>query len=315
MKWLVEYFNLSKGERNGITVVVILLLLLIASQFLLKYFVTPEKISFSDFQKEINIFQRSLAEKDSQNTKEKADYFSAEREELRSARKVSRRFPFDPNTASFDDLKKLGLKGRVARTLINFRKKGGRFYRKEDLKKVYGLNEKNYRKLAPYVVIKREERQSSGSGAGLNKRPESLNKEQKERNRNVVIELNSADSLDLVKVSGIGPIYSARILKYRDLLGGFYSKGQLLEVYGIDSVEFDHIAPQVKIDTTLIIRKSLNKEGFKEMIKHPYLDYATVLAIINYRKRNGGFKSVKELSQKKIVGIKDFEHLRNYFKL
>ena len=46
------------------------------------------------------------------------------------------------------------------------------------------------------------------------------------------VELNSADSVTLQLLHGIGPAYARRIVNYRDRLGGFVSTTQLLEVYG-----------------------------------------------------------------------------------
>ena len=52
--------------------------------------------------------------------------------------------------------------------------------------------------------------------------------------RGTLVELNMADTTTLKKVPGIGPVFANRIVKYRNLLGGFYAVSQLREVYGID---------------------------------------------------------------------------------
>lgn len=105
------------------------------------------------------------------------------------------------------------------------------------------------------------------------------------------IELNSADSLDLVRLKGIGPVLSARIIKYREALGGFYDTDQLKEVYGIDSVTFRMILPHLSVDPSSLKKLPLNAASFRELLHHPYLDYEEVKRIMQFRDKNGPFKS------------------------
>ena len=74
----------------------------------------------------------------------------------------------------------------------------------------------------------------------------------------LVFELNSADSIDLVQLYNIGPTIARRILKYRSLLGGFFCKEQLLEVYGIDSSRFSDIAPYLTVNRSAIVPININ---------------------------------------------------------
>lgn len=123
------------------------------------------------------------------------------------------------------------------------------------------------------------------------------------------IELNTTDSLGLIRIKGIGPVFSSRIIKYRELLGGFTSINQLLEVYGIDSSKFHNIKRYVKADESIIKRIDLNDASFKQLLKHPYIEYDLVKEIINYRNSNGGFTSVTE-----IINLEDVDSLK-YYKL
>ena len=103
----------------------------------------------------------------------------------------------------------------------------------------------------------------------------------------LMIEINTADSAQLVKLYGIGPSFAGRILKYRGMLGGFFSIEQLLEVYGMDSVRYTGIQKNVKADASKIIRINVNEAEFKALLRHPYLDYETVKLICNYREYSG----------------------------
>jgi DNA uptake protein ComE-like DNA-binding protein len=103
----------------------------------------------------------------------------------------------------------------------------------------------------------------------------------------MMIEINTADSAQLVELYGIGPAFALRILKYRGMLGGFFSPEQLLEVYGMDSVRYEGIAKNIKVDSSTIARINVNEADFKTLLHHPYLDYETVKQICNYREQQG----------------------------
>lgn len=103
----------------------------------------------------------------------------------------------------------------------------------------------------------------------------------------LMIEINTADSAQLVRLNGIGPSFARRILKYRGMLGGFFSTAQLLEVYGMDSSRYNGILENIRIDTSLIEKIPVNEADFRTMLHHPYLDYETVKMIVNYREHVG----------------------------
>ncbi len=103
----------------------------------------------------------------------------------------------------------------------------------------------------------------------------------------VMIEINTADSAQLVQLYGIGPAFANRILKYRGMLGGFFSSEQLLEVYGMDSIRYLGIVQNIIVDKSSILRINVNEAEFKTLLHHPYLDYETVKLICNYREYTG----------------------------
>lgn len=99
------------------------------------------------------------------------------------------------------------------------------------------------------------------------------------------IELNSADTADLIKISGIGPVLSRRILRYRDILGGYYDVSQIIEVYGIDEDRYLKTKPYLYADTSRVIKLRLKSDEFGVLLRHPYLNYGQVAEI--FRLRNG----------------------------
>jgi len=113
--------------------------------------------------------------------------------------------------------------------------------------------------------------------------------------RDYVIELNSADSTDLLSLYGIGKVFSRRIIKYRSLLGGYYAPEQLLEVYGMDSLRYMGFCNRISVDTNLITKINLTTVGFRELLRHPYVKYEMVKSYVNYRDRNGPPGSISEI--------------------
>lgn len=127
----------------------------------------------------------------------------------------------------------------------------------------------------------------------------------------MIVEINTADSAKLVGLYGIGAVFADRILKYRGLLGGFYTKEQLLEVYGMDSTRYDQLKDQIKVSQDLIVKIPVNNAEFKTLLRHPYLDYETVKSIVNYRQKNDSIPNADTL-RKVIAYDPMFEKVKSY---
>lgn len=109
------------------------------------------------------------------------------------------------------------------------------------------------------------------------------------------ISLNTTDTAEWKKIPGIGSAYASRIVKYRDLLGGFVQVEQLREVYGIDDALYSRIEPYVKPDGNYRTLQ-INNSEFRELLRHPYLNYKQVKAIVGLRRKKGDISSIRELS-------------------
>jgi DNA uptake protein ComE-like DNA-binding protein len=115
------------------------------------------------------------------------------------------------------------------------------------------------------------------------------------------IDINRADSVQLLPLPGIGPVFAGRLIKYRGLLGGYASVDQLMEVYGMSLETFDMIADRIVIDTTSLIKLDLNSATFRELLRHPYLEYEDVKALVNYRDFAESIQSLQELEDNFIL--------------
>ncbi|MBP7477500.1 MAG: helix-hairpin-helix domain-containing protein [Chitinophagales bacterium] len=85
----------------------------------------------------------------------------------------SRKSYFNPNTASVEVLMGMGLKSKVAHTIIHYRNKGGKFYKKEDMKKIYGLSAAEYKGIEAYIQLesKGDKKESVPSNAAFRNTP------------------------------------------------------------------------------------------------------------------------------------------------
>lgn len=111
-----------------------------------------------------------------------------------------------------------------------------------------------------------------------------------------IVELNSADTLVLKKVPGIGTTFANRIVKYRDLLGGYYTVSQLREVYGIDEEKYTELSVWFEADTSGIRKLAVNHFDFDTLSRHPYLSYKQARVITRMRERKGALSSWESLN-------------------
>lgn len=114
------------------------------------------------------------------------------------------------------------------------------------------------------------------------------------------VELNSATKEQLVTLNGIGESYASRIIKYREILGGYMFKEQLLRVYGLDSVLFNKIKDDVFVNTDLVKKYDVNQASEEELAQYKRIGYKRAKVLVAYRKQHGKFTSLKDLSKTRV---------------
>jgi DNA uptake protein ComE-like DNA-binding protein len=214
-------------------------------------------------------------------------------------------FTFDPNTVTLSELLSLGLSERQAKTLINYRSSGARFRKPEDLKKVYGIDSVTSARLLPWIKIaegqdnERPDRGSRMSESVPGPRQTGTSEAYAADGTDEVagevisgwatvaavmpIDLNRCTAPDLVRLPGIGPVLSERIIKYRGLLGGFVDTEQLYEVYGLDSQLVVLISPMLTLTYDSVAPLMLDSCSFSELARHPYIGSPAARLITKYR--------------------------------
>jgi competence protein ComEA len=226
-----------------------------------------------------------------------------------SQRKKPELFRFDPNTASLDDLKRLGFPEFLAKRVVTYRQKGGKFNTNTDLRKIYGIDSSLYNSLKNHVFISQHRNEQSA------KQPEKL-AVQSSKPRLGSFDINEADTAALKSVYGIGTKLAERIVKFRSGLGGFVSLNQLSEIYGLDSVVVNRLKKRAFINEDFKPKKiNLNTTTEFEMSAHPYISKSIARAIVAWRFQHGAFKTVDEIKNLNMLKPEDIVKIIPYLKV
>ena len=273
-----NFFYFSKGQRNGIFLLVVLIIIVVAARLLLPL-LFPDKTAIrdNDFEKNVAVFKSSLKEQEEKRLRNKDNAYPQ-----KNTVEITL-FSFNPNTLDSAGFTKLGLKHFIASNIIKFREKGGKFRTAEDFGKIYGISQEQFTQLKPYIAIPTEQTVPK----------DTLRK--KITQEVVFAELNSADTTELKKIRGIGSGYAKGIVAYRNSLGGYISKKQLLEIRNMTQENYERIEPFVFVDSTQIRKIDVNKAGIDKLKNHPYLNFYNARAIYEYRQNKGKIKSAAEL--------------------
>lgn len=303
-----EFFFLRKGERRALLLVLFLLLCTVTIRVHLAMHPPTEVAVDTVFYNEMLALRQAIeaeiaAEQNKVREHDKKAGRRVAAEPFHRERKEVRPFPFDPNTLSADSLRQMQLRDFVVRNIVSYREAGGVFQRPEDIDRIYGLEPEVAEILHPYIHI--DSMQFSGHG-------EQTERLADRRETIPVIDLNRVDTAGLILVPGIGGYYASRILKYRELLGGYMDFNQIWEVYGMDSVKFRAIEKHCRIDTQAVKKIRLNQAGFRELIAHPYINRSETYAILQYRDYAGEYTAVEELLMHQIVDEERFKAMSKY---
>lgn len=298
-----DFFYYSKSERRAVFALSFLIVCLLVAILL-----APEK--------ETVIVEEPLAENVRTETdKVEADSFQRvveHREKKAVIKKTeapSRKVvlaPFDPNLADSIELLDLGLSPYVARNVLRYREKGGRFRTPESFARIYGLTEEQFETLRPYIRISESFRQKTDTSTYVRRDTFAVVYKYP---KGTLVDVGVADTTELKKIPGIGSGISKAIVGYRNRLGGFYSLEQLREVRFVTPEMMEWF----KLDSISIRPLPVNRAGLDRLRNHPYLNFYQAKVILEHRKKHGEIKSLSQLSLYEEFTEKDLKRLSAYF--
>lgn len=215
---------------------------------------------------------------------------------------------FDPNTADSSTLVHLGFKPWQAKNMVKYRAAGGKYRKPEDLKKLYGMTDSMFQALTPYIYIAREE---ADSVAVDSLRKDSLPRWEEE-NKDTILNLRTADTVELKMIHGIGSYRARQIVRYREQLGGFVSVEQVLEAKGMENVDADSLLAHFWIDSVKIEAMNVNSVGVQRLSRHPYLRFEQAQAIYELRRKKIRLDSIQQLQQIECISAETLEKIAPY---
>jgi len=291
------YFSFTRKERTGIFLLSGAILVISFLPRALPWFYTKPTLQSEDLEKDIAALK--IIREDSTGRFRYRDGPGRDKAVSKGWNRVQgdpqgELFPFDPNTLSPEGWKKLGIRDKTIQTIQRYVSKGGHFRIPEDIEKIWGLSEAEVKKLMPYVSIKQETKSSSYPGSF---------KKESYRREIQSFDINTADTTAFISLPGIGSKLAARIVAFREKLGGFTSVNQVAETYALPDSTFQKIRKYLLLNQPAVRQININQSPASAMRSHPYIRQNLAAAIIEYRERHGKYKSVPDI--KKIMMVTD----------
>ena len=288
--WIRNVFGFSRSEANGFLILLPLIMLVLFSYPLYKNYLNTRDTDLDIRDEELDSL---LAQWE----------FNPEKEER--ANTPIKYYSFDPNLATTQQFEELGFPEYLFQRINNYRKAGGRFNKRNDLLKIYGMDSALYFQLEPYISI-----------ADSPSRPAESNKKETIKPRVILFDINVADTAQLKLIYGIGPVLAARIIKYRDALGGFISTQQLKEVYGLDSTTLINVQDRIFIQSNFMPSQlDINQATEKELSSHPYIRSKLAKNIVAYRFQHGSFAEIDDLLKLDLIDESKLRQITPYLKI
>ena len=329
-RWLRRYFGYSRGEARGVAGILLLMLAFIVTPLLLRpelprYLPAADQKGLDELVAQLK--EHRTVEQGFASRHPKRDYPRFGRGSPRYPKVAQVRLAaFDPNTLTAEGWEARGVPHFVAARLVKYGAAAGGFKAKAQIKKMYGLEDSVYQRLAPYMQLPdaAPQRDYAASRPGPDgkfppfARPDATPGKFPRKPRNLQpFDLNLADTTQLMQIRGIGAGRAKWVVKYRNQLGGYLREDQLDEVFVLrdapdlrDSLKkYTFIAPGFAPKTV-----SVNTAGFDEMYLQPYMGKPRARLIAAYRQQHGPFRSIEDLKKVPVLKPEDVEKLRPYLR-
>lgn len=281
---LREYFAFPKKERKGIFILLVIWLSVITYQL-----ISSENISENKWTYYVLEDVKKMNADESANTSTYPKF-------IPKSKYV--------HESTFKELHALGISTKTSAIIIKFIKSGANLKKFSTLEKVYSITEEELKILGQNYLFDKYEEQNNVERVEYERKP--IKRQH--------IDINTADTSELESLKGIGWKLSKRIFNYREKLGGFVRKEQLLEVYGIDTALYNTIEGSVVLDTNAVRKININECSVEELSKFPYVGWKLAKIIINYRSQHGDFKNLNDLLKIKVLNSEQVQKLEPYLK-
>lgn len=268
---LRTYFTFSGSQRSGLLILFAIIVAMQCCYYFIDFTIpednSTEKQQWLSLQPKIDSLKRV-----------KAEY-------------VPKTYPFNPNFITDFKGYRLGMSVDEIDRLLAFRKENRYVNSAKEFQMVTKVSDSLLHAISPYfkfpdwVKNKRD-------------KPVFANRVYEKKEKIVLLDINQATAEDLIKIYGIGPALSERILKMRGMLGGFVSMEQMGDVWGLSPEVIENLNKHFKVAELPNIKKiAVNNASMKELSQFPYFRYPLSKDIVTYRSMNGGIKNAEDLTK------------------
>jgi competence protein ComEA len=314
MKWkefVADYLSFTRRDRVAILVIVALVLAVI---FVPEFYSNHAESKPASIDTAWTIAMKKLEQKEPgsnnqpfsrTNNEDDDDAYQYDRPKSNyyTNQTKAELFFFDPNTISEDGWKKLGLRDKTIHTIQTYLSKGGHFKEPGDLQKIYGLHPDEYDRLTPYIKIKPVAATKNSDEFSFAKNKYADQPVKTFTSRYAPVDINAADTTAFIALPGIGNKLAARIINFRDKLGGFYAVSQVGETFGLPDSTFQKIKQYLALQNTFIKKININTATVDELKAHPYIRWNLANPIIAYRNEHGPFSKIEDI--KNVMAVTD----------
>jgi competence protein ComEA len=313
------FLNFSKKERRAHYVLAALVLLVFIAPSLLPFFMKKNARPADDGLKQM---AAALTAGDDDTAARKYKRYATGRNETRPFRRYweedddaerapERLFYFDPNVLPPEGWLQLGLREKTVATIQKYLSKGGRFYRPDDLDRVYGLSKRLAETLKPYVRIEPDDKPFARTHTDTGRFAFSRSA----KSSTHILDINTADTAAFKTLPGIGSGWARRIVNFREKLGGFYTAAQVAETFGLPDSVYQKIQGQLQCNPDAVRKINVNTADTAELRRHPYISRNLANNIVQYRRQHGLFQSLDGLKRLALMKEDILAKLLPYLKL
>lgn len=228
--------------------------------------------------------------------------------------KVHRLFDFDPNMVSVAEMDSLGFPRRVLHNLVKYREHNGQFRIKQDIRKIYGFTDSMFNRFEPFIDLP-DERPIVLNKNWKRKEPNGIYRDvirKKKKPEPKIVDINTASQDELYVPQYVGKRRAEEILKYREILGGFYSVEQLGEIWCFADSIIPELQRSYYCHADSLTKAPIASMSYQRLVSHPYIDKYQAKHIVQANKISSKPLALHDLLINHILDSLTYSRLKHY---
>ena len=233
--------------------------------------------------------------------------------------------PFDPNADEYEQMRSSGVPSHIAASIVRWRSYGKVYRIREDLTQVSGMTDSIYTLLKPYIIIADSLAPTKRNIINFAGQSEPQNKTTTPKQAPAITLPNEKFLIDTASASyltrwGFSPRQAEVVIRYRDASGGIRSEEQLRRCYVLSDEMAERLLPYIIFspapapntpDTQPQLSPSntpleINSADSAALVAINGIGAKSASEIIRYRTLLGGYHSVEQISELKVVTEENF---------